>query len=261
MLQAVLEIMENCGQAFSDHVDVTLIELTLKSLHHPNRFVRETCYHITAVLCGLMAGQLLRSHAGPISRQLRDGLSENWSQVCKRSSATAWWSWQYHTFAYAFAFESVVGRDTCMRDPQFDEVGPSELYQGAVVRACHMNRQCWQSNIISMPDLMPLSVVLHRKAINTKHLTNVLCGFQAHSITPTCSSVQTERNADSHIPMVMLLTCGFSTTAMSNSVWQQIVYLAGCWCSQISHEVLNLPTQCNMGQEIHCVLDGRGLET
>ncbi|KAK9841641.1 hypothetical protein WJX74_009256 [Apatococcus lobatus] len=79
--KAMLQIMENSGSQLDSSVDAPLIQLVLKSLHHPNRFVRETCYHITALICNLLSGSPLRAHALLVAQHLRDGLSENWSQV------------------------------------------------------------------------------------------------------------------------------------------------------------------------------------
>lgn len=80
-MQAMLQIMENSGSEFCNYVDAPLMQLVLKSLHHPNRFVRETCYQITALICNILSGSALQPHALSIAQHLRDGLSENWSQV------------------------------------------------------------------------------------------------------------------------------------------------------------------------------------
>lgn len=81
MLQAVHAIMRGCGASFHSQVDDELVQLVLKSLNHPNRFVREVSYHITATICELLAGASLRPYAPLIAQHLRNGLSENWSQV------------------------------------------------------------------------------------------------------------------------------------------------------------------------------------
>jgi hypothetical protein len=87
-LQAVLEVVEGCGDGFAPHVTPELRALLLRALLHPNRFVRETCYHITAAVCRLSAGPALRGFAQEVAERLQDGLSENWSQVGPLSSLT-----------------------------------------------------------------------------------------------------------------------------------------------------------------------------
>lgn len=84
--QALQKIMEGCGAAFQPHVTPELRRLLFRALLHPNRFVRETGYHITATLCTLCAGPQLEAFAPEIAERLQDGLSENWSQVRRLSS-------------------------------------------------------------------------------------------------------------------------------------------------------------------------------
>jgi hypothetical protein len=79
--QALQKIMEGCGAAFQPHVTPELRRLLFRALLHPNRFVRETGYHITATLCTLCAGPQLEAFAPEVAERLQDGLSENWSQV------------------------------------------------------------------------------------------------------------------------------------------------------------------------------------
>ena len=80
--QALQQVMEGCGRAFGACVTPRLRALLLTALLHPNRFARETGYHILAALCALCAGeQLLQDLAPEAVPRLQDGLSENWSQV------------------------------------------------------------------------------------------------------------------------------------------------------------------------------------
>ncbi|KAK9917751.1 hypothetical protein WJX75_007815 [Coccomyxa subellipsoidea] len=79
--KALQKIMEGCGAAFQPHVTPELRRLLFRALLHPNRFVRETGYHITATLCTLCAGPQLEAFAPEVAERLQDGLSENWSQV------------------------------------------------------------------------------------------------------------------------------------------------------------------------------------
>ncbi len=81
MYQALRQIMEGCGERFRPHATPELRALLFRALLHPNRFVRETGYHITATLCTLCAGPELEAFARDAVERLQDGLSENWSQA------------------------------------------------------------------------------------------------------------------------------------------------------------------------------------
>lgn len=73
--------MEGSGERFKQHNSAELRALLLRACHHPNRFVRETTYHILARLSTLAAGPDLRAFGSELATVLQDGLSENWSQV------------------------------------------------------------------------------------------------------------------------------------------------------------------------------------
>ena len=81
LLQALRKIMEACGQSFQPHLTPELRALLYKAIRHPNRFVRETSYHVLATVCTLSAGPNLKQFGGEVAECLQDGLSENWSQV------------------------------------------------------------------------------------------------------------------------------------------------------------------------------------
>lgn len=53
-----------------------------RSMHHPNRFVRETAHFTAATLCQALQGERLLSAGQDLAERLSDGLSDNWSQVC-----------------------------------------------------------------------------------------------------------------------------------------------------------------------------------
>ena len=80
--QALQQVVEGCGTAFRPCIGPELRTLLLRTLLHPNRFARETAYHVLAALFGLCggAGELLE-WGGAAAERLQDGLSENWSQV------------------------------------------------------------------------------------------------------------------------------------------------------------------------------------
>jgi hypothetical protein len=79
--QAMQHIIEGCGDRFQPEVTPGLRDLLYRALLHPNRFVRETCYHIVASVCRVCAGPELEGFAADVADHLCDGLSENWSQV------------------------------------------------------------------------------------------------------------------------------------------------------------------------------------
>ena len=80
-MQAMQHIIEGCGEKFQPEATPELRDLIYRALLHPNRFVRETCYHILATLCRVCAGPELGGFANEVAVRLQDGLSENWSQV------------------------------------------------------------------------------------------------------------------------------------------------------------------------------------
>lgn len=73
--------MEGCGAAFQAEATPQLRALIFHALLHPNRFVRETGYHMAAALCALAAGPRLDEFSEDVACRLQDGLSENWSQA------------------------------------------------------------------------------------------------------------------------------------------------------------------------------------
>lgn len=81
-------IIEGCGDDFQQCVTGGLRDLVYRALLHPNRFVRETGYHIVASLCRVCAGPELEGFAPEIAERLQDGLSENWSQVLHPQTLT-----------------------------------------------------------------------------------------------------------------------------------------------------------------------------
>jgi len=81
LLQALQQIVEGCGGAFQAEATPQLRGLIFRALLHPNRFVRETAYHITAALCALATAPQLDDFSKDVAGRLQDGLSENWSQA------------------------------------------------------------------------------------------------------------------------------------------------------------------------------------
>ena len=58
-----------------------MLELTWHTLRHPNRFVREAGYQLLAAEVATLGPQGLAAVAQEVAEKLRDGLSDNWSQV------------------------------------------------------------------------------------------------------------------------------------------------------------------------------------
>ena len=52
-----------------------------RSMHHPNRFVRETAHFTAATVCQALQGERLLAVGQDLAERLADGLSDNWSQV------------------------------------------------------------------------------------------------------------------------------------------------------------------------------------
>ena len=50
-------VVEGCGQEFQPYIDPDLMELIFRALHHTNRFVRETGYHVCGAIVGSAAEQ------------------------------------------------------------------------------------------------------------------------------------------------------------------------------------------------------------
>ena len=83
--QALQQIIVGCGEAFRLHMTPELQDVIFRALLHQNRFVRETCYDILAVLCTLCSHKQLLEFSDSVAERLQDGLNENWSQVCNKS--------------------------------------------------------------------------------------------------------------------------------------------------------------------------------
>ena len=62
-------------------VQPDLMRILFDACHHPNRFVRETNYHILAAIVANCVPPTLSEIGADVARSLEDGLSENWSQV------------------------------------------------------------------------------------------------------------------------------------------------------------------------------------
>jgi len=79
--RALQKVMEGIGADFGPFVTSDLRKLIYRSLLHPNRFIREIGHFVIKSLVFAMPPDLLASVAPKLSKQLVEGLSDNWSQV------------------------------------------------------------------------------------------------------------------------------------------------------------------------------------
>ena len=99
---ALKNAVESSGASFSPYITSELLELLFTVLHHTNRFVRETGYHVLAAvvscpgknmrgetLCSTVISTLAVSqetvevHWPVVASQIAKGLADNWSQVMR----------------------------------------------------------------------------------------------------------------------------------------------------------------------------------
>jgi hypothetical protein len=75
-------VVAGTGSSFVPYATPELRALLYQCFNHMNRFVRETAYLALAALCTALLGTPeLEGMAVEIAEKLRDGLSDNWSQV------------------------------------------------------------------------------------------------------------------------------------------------------------------------------------
>ena len=75
-------VVAGAGASFAPHATPELRKLLYSCFDHMNRFVRETAYLALAALCTALKGTPeLEGMAQEVAERLKDGLSDNWSQV------------------------------------------------------------------------------------------------------------------------------------------------------------------------------------
>lgn len=74
-------MLEGVGTEFAQYVDSNFRYLVYEGLQHPNRFVRETSYMVLKAAIAALGPAELSEVGEEIALKLRDGLSDNWSQV------------------------------------------------------------------------------------------------------------------------------------------------------------------------------------
>ncbi|XP_042227117.1 uncharacterized protein LOC121869653 [Homarus americanus] len=93
-MKCLEHMIAGAGLKFLAYIDQDLLDLIFEALTHTNRFVRETGFNVCGALvsCGAYEGaELLESnpmftYGDQLSRQLGQGLADNWSQVRLASS-------------------------------------------------------------------------------------------------------------------------------------------------------------------------------
>ncbi|KAF6254565.1 ARM repeat-containing protein [Scenedesmus sp. NREL 46B-D3] len=80
-MKAFQQLVEGTGPAVAPYITEEVQDLLHRSMHHPNRFVRETAHFTAASMCEALAGQRLLAIGQDLAERLADGLSDNWSQV------------------------------------------------------------------------------------------------------------------------------------------------------------------------------------
>ena len=85
-LETSMKILQNVlggnGPRFSPHKDSELIGIVQRSLHHTNRYVRETGYFVCKDLFAFATPENLEREVGPkLGPELAFGLDDNWSEV------------------------------------------------------------------------------------------------------------------------------------------------------------------------------------
>eukprot|EP00775_Hariotina_reticulata_P005826 gene5826-6067_t len=80
-MKAMQQLMEGTGQQVAPFITDDLLELLIRSVRHPNRYVRETAHFTIATLCEALEGPRLLGAGQDLAECLADGMTDNWSQV------------------------------------------------------------------------------------------------------------------------------------------------------------------------------------
>ena len=88
-------VIEGCQESFLLFLNQELLDLIFETLKHTNRFVRETGYYVCSALVryGVRSSEKstdnVKDFGYQLAAHLRDGLSDNWSQVRMAASVAA----------------------------------------------------------------------------------------------------------------------------------------------------------------------------
>ena len=81
-MKILLNSVAGLGTKFAPMIDAPLLDIVKESLHHTNRYVRETGYFVCRELFASAAPENLESLVGPtLGPALAAGLDDNWSEV------------------------------------------------------------------------------------------------------------------------------------------------------------------------------------
>ena len=70
-----------CGTRFAPYINEEMMELILRSLHHTNRFVRESGFQTCSTLIEAASEDVYSKFGIDFASHLAEGLADNWSQV------------------------------------------------------------------------------------------------------------------------------------------------------------------------------------
>ena len=70
-----------CGTRFAPFINQDMLDLIFRSVHHTNRFVRESGYQTCATLIEAAADDVYGKFGVDFASHLAEGLADNWSQV------------------------------------------------------------------------------------------------------------------------------------------------------------------------------------
>eukprot|EP00892_Ulva_mutabilis_P004621 jgi/Ulvmu1/2530/UM138_0035.1 len=86
-VRALHHVAAGAGASFAPHATPEVRGVLYDCFNHMNRFVRETAFLAAAAVCAALRGlPELSNIAAEVAEKLRDGLSDNWSQVRFASS-------------------------------------------------------------------------------------------------------------------------------------------------------------------------------
>lgn len=81
-MKILLHNITGIGAKFAPAIDAQLLQVVQQSLHHTNRYVRETGYFVCKELFTNASPEGLESLVGPrLGPELASGLDDNWSEV------------------------------------------------------------------------------------------------------------------------------------------------------------------------------------
>lgn len=86
-MKGLKSVIEGCQENFLQYLSQELLDLVFETLKHTNRFVRETGYYVCSALVrygvrsSAQSSEKIKDFGHQLASHLREGLSDNWSQV------------------------------------------------------------------------------------------------------------------------------------------------------------------------------------